>query len=110
MIIISALLLVAAQSGEIEKSRVQLTNCVAKMTIEHLGKKTPRPLFEDAARLACTKEKEKYMALVKAAEQQFGASESEAQEYAKEEVDNVVNSYVSSYKDYLETNTIPSLE
>ena len=110
MIITGALLLVAAQSGNIEKGRVQLTNCVAKMTIEHLGKKTPRPLFEDAARSACTKEKEKYMALVKADEQQFGASESEAQEYAKEEADNVVESFVSAYEDYLETNTIPALE
>jgi hypothetical protein len=110
MIIASALLLVAAQSGDIEKGRVQLANCVAKMTIEHLGKKTPKPLFEDAASSACTKQKEKYMTLIKADELQFGSSDSEAREYAKEEADNVVDSFVSAYDDYLETGTIPSLE
>lgn len=110
MIITSALLLVAAQSGNIEKGRVQLTNCIAKMTIEHLEKKTPQPLFEDAARSACTKQKENYMELIKADEMKFGSSESEAREYAKEEADNVVDSFISSYDDYLETNSIPALE
>lgn len=110
MIIATALFLLTAQSGGADKARVQLANCVAKTTIEHLEKKTPKPVFEDAARSACTKQKENYMELLKADEMKFGASQSEAQEYAKEEADNVVDSFISAYDDYLDTNTIPALE
>ncbi|WP_438725699.1 hypothetical protein ACR9YC_06970 [Parasphingorhabdus sp. DH2-15] len=110
MIIASALFLFIVQAEDIEKSRIKLANCVAKVTIEHIGKKTPKPLFEDAARSSCAKEKAKYISSIKADEIKFGASEDEASEYASEEAENVVDSYINGYDDYLETNTIPALE
>ncbi len=110
MIIASALFLFVAQADDVEKNRVKLANCVAKVTIDHIGKKTPKPLFEDAARSSCAKEKAKYTSSIKADEIKFGASEDEASEYASEEAENVVDSYINGYDDYLETNTIPTLE
>lgn len=110
MIIAATLLLMTAQSGDMDQSRIKLTNCVATVAIEHLEKKSPKKAFVSATKTACTKEKSEYAEKIKADEIEFGASDDEASEYAAEEAQGVFDTYISAYADYLATNTIPTLE
>jgi len=110
MTMIVAFLLFAFQAGDIEKNRVEFANCVAQLTIDHLKKESPKSIYLTDAEYSCVDEKLAYVASIKADEIEFGASESEATEYAEEEAANVVDAFVGAYTDFQETNTVPALE
>ncbi|QJB68263.1 hypothetical protein [Parasphingorhabdus halotolerans] len=98
---------VAAFATDAEATRVNYSNCLTDFTVEHLDLKSSSNVFKKAAPSACANERSAMLAAIKKDEKQFGSSEAEATEFATEEVDGVLQSFVDGYSGYLSSSTKP---
>lgn len=98
-----------AMAGDpMEDARVNLNNCLIDLSIEHLDLKTNAKGFEKMADTSCTRERQMFFDIVAKDEQQYGSSKSEAEKYATEEVEGIINGFVESYKQHAAANTRPA--
>lgn len=103
-------LVLATQAADIETLRKDYSNCVVDMTIESLDNNMADRAFKKAAAEACPEKREKYIEALFKDERDFGASDSEAREYAEEEADAVLLGMVNGYADMKAANTRPVRE
>lgn len=100
-----ALAMSMAQGDPVETARKSLNACLTTYTNEALDAKTPPGEFTKAASTACTTEKSAFVEALVKSEMQYGGKKTEAESYASEEAQMIVDSYVGSYGDYLSSST-----
>ncbi|MFN3819736.1 hypothetical protein [Blastomonas sp.] len=94
-----------AQGDPVESARAGYNACLTTYTNEALeAKKTPAE-FTKAVGGACATEKTKLLEAMVKSEMQYGGKKADAESYAAEETQMIVDSYVGSYGDYLSSNT-----
>jgi len=103
--LITALAMVAAPADPVSKARESFNVCLRTFTNENLDAKTPAPDYTKAVQTACTTERQGFVDTMVKAEMQYGDSAGDAKEYAGEEAQMVVDSFVESYGDYLSNNS-----
>ena len=99
-----------AVAADAETNRVSYSNCLTEFTITHLDSKTARGAFKKAVTEACADERNAMVTAIKKDEMEFGSSEKEATDFATEEADNVLLSFLDGYAGYLSSNTRPVKE
>ena len=103
--LIVAMAMTMAQGDPVESARAGFNTCLTSFTNESLdAKKTPADFTKDVT-AACTAEKARLMEAMVKSEMQYGGKQAEAESYAGEEIQMMVDSYVGSYGDYLSSNT-----
>lgn len=103
--LIMALAMGMAQGDPVDSARKGFNACLTKFTNESLAaKKSPSDFTKEAAD-ACAPEKKTLVDAMVASEMQYGGKKAEAESYASEESQMMVDSYVGSYGEYLASNT-----
>ncbi|MEO1045023.1 MAG: hypothetical protein AAFX04_06250 [Pseudomonadota bacterium] len=102
--------MLVTQAGDLDSLRKDYSNCMVDVTIEHLDKKTGTRAFKKAAQGACLEKRSAYIEALAKDEVAYGSTPEEAQEYAREEADSVMNAMVNGYDDMQQSNTRPSKE
>lgn len=105
-----ALAMTAAKADAQDNARKAFNNCIIKTTIEHLEKSVSQSDFNTAIIAACPTEKVKYREFLVASEIRYGSKRSEAEKYADEELQMMVDVQTGAYGDYLKDKTRPGLE
>jgi hypothetical protein len=100
----------SAAADPMDNARKALSNC---LTEEHNKAVTAKKSASDFLTLisaACTTEKETYHSFIVKAERGFGSKANEAEAYAKDEVQAVVDSITSAFSANVETNSLMGKE
>lgn len=103
--LIVAMALAIAQGDPVESARDGFNTCLTKFTNESLDAKKQPSDFTKEASEACAAEKTALIAAMVKSEMQYGGKKAEAESYASEEAQMIIDSYVGSYGDYLASNT-----
>ena len=108
---VAAMLSMAAGAGDaMENARTVYGDCITENTITHLGQKTGEKDFSKVLKSVCQDEQKAFFDAVVASEMSDGASKKEASDYAKEEVELMIEDSVVEYVEHLEANTTPVKE
>jgi hypothetical protein len=94
-----------AQGDPVETARKSLNACMTTYTNAALDAKTAPGEFTKQASDACKAEKTTFIEAMVKSEMQYGGKKAEAEGYASEEAQMIVDSYVGSYGDYLSSST-----
>lgn len=94
-----------AQGDPVETARKGLNECLTTYTNAALDAKTAPAEFTKQSSDACPAEKAKFVEALVASEMQYGGKKAEAESYASEEAQMILDSYVGSYGDYLSSST-----
>lgn len=105
-----ALAMAAMVAEPAEDARIAYSNCIIDVVNEHLERKDGKSAFEKAAAGACSNERAAFHAIIVKEEKGYGSSQAEADQYADEEVQGIVDSFVEGYRDYLNSNSRPAKE
>jgi hypothetical protein len=89
-------------------ARKAFSNCLVDVTIASLEKKEAETAFVEIATAACPDEKSKFRNAVIASERGFGSKMSDAEEFANDEVQGLIDRYTGSYADFAKDNTQPT--
>jgi hypothetical protein len=89
----------------VEAARASFNTCLTSFTNAALDAKKAPSDFTKEVEATCTDEKTKLMEAMIKAEMQYGGKKAEAESYAGEETQMIIDSYVGSYGDYLSSNT-----
>jgi len=103
-----ALTMAAYMADPIETAQKKFSNCLIDTVNEQLDAKAPQKTFEKAANAACEKEKAAFHSIVLKDERGYGSSQAEASQYADEEAQGIIDSFVQSYGDYVLNNSRPT--
>lgn len=103
--VLIAMAMTMAAADPVDMARKDFNDCLTKFTNESLDAKKPQSDFTKEAETACTAEKTKLIELMIKAEMQYGGKKAEAESYANEETQMMIDSYVGTYGDYLSSNT-----
>ncbi|PXW68469.1 hypothetical protein C7451_11759 [Blastomonas natatoria] len=98
-----AMTMVAADP--VDTARKEFNDCLVKFTNESLDAKKPQSDFTKESATACPAEKAKLVELMVKAEMQYGGKKDEAESYANDETQMIIDSYVGSYGDFMASNT-----
>lgn len=103
--LIVAMAMTMAQGDPVDAARNTFNTCLTKYTNESLDAKKSPSEFTKEVLTMCTAEKTALMDAMIKSEMQYGGKKAEAESYAGEETQMIIDSYVGSYGDYLESNT-----
>lgn len=106
--VLSFLAIAAAQPADMMvKSRDNYASCLRKFMVEQLDKKMAPNEFDKVLQPACSKLETTFRAAVVASDKADKMSDADAQEDAQFQVEDYLDKFKSSYRDFLETNTRP---
>lgn len=89
----------------VDTARAGFNACLTSYTNESLdAKKEPKDFTKDVIE-SCSTEKAALLEAMVKSEMQYGGKKDEAESYAGEETQMMIDSYVDSYSDYLSSNT-----
>lgn len=98
----------AAQPADMMvKTRDEYATCLRKLMVEELDKKTDPAAFDKLLKSGCEKQESAFRSAVITADKADQMSDSDAQDDAQFQVEDYLDKFQSSYRDYLETNTRP---
>ncbi|MBA4780170.1 MULTISPECIES: hypothetical protein [Pseudomonadota] len=100
-----AMAMTMAAADPVDTARKEFNDCLTKFTNESLDAKKAQSDFTKESASACSAEKTKLIDLMVKAEMQYGGKKAEAESYANDEAQMIIDSYVGSYGDYLASNT-----
>lgn len=100
-----AMAMAMAQGDPVEAARKGFNDCLVKFTNESLDAKKDQSAFTKESSEACPAEKTKLIEAMVKSEMQYGGKKAEAESYAGEETQMIIDSYVGSYGDFLASNT-----
>lgn len=100
----------SAVNMDSETNRVTYNNCLVDFVNAHLDQKTALNAFRDAAKDACSTERDALITAIEKDELEFGSTAKEAKDYAIEEAGNVLFSYNDNYRSFLNSNSRPVKE
>lgn len=95
----------AMAQDPLETARANFNTCLTTYTNTALDAKTSPSAFTKDVAGACASEKAALLEVMVKAEMQYGGKKAEAESYANEEAQMIVDSYVGSYGDYLASDT-----
>ncbi|MEM1131685.1 MAG: hypothetical protein AAGH53_01985 [Pseudomonadota bacterium] len=110
MLITALTLMVAAQAADADALRKAYSNCMVDVTIENLDNKVKERAFRNVAKDACPAERAAYIEAIVKDEMEYDATQEEAQKYATEEADGIIEAMAGGYGDMVASNTRPSKE
>jgi hypothetical protein len=90
-----------AQGDPVESARAGYNVCLTKFTNESLKAKKPATDFTKESTGACAAEKTAFVEAMVKSEMQYGGKKAEAEGYAGEEAQMIVDSYVGTYAEFL---------
>jgi hypothetical protein len=106
--LLSFLAVTAAQPADMTvKTRDDYATCLRKFTAVSLDKKMDPIAFDKALQPACEKQEATFRAAVIATDKADKMSDADAQEDAQFQIEDYLDKFQNSYRDYLETNTRP---
>jgi hypothetical protein len=97
-----------AKNDPVTNARKAFSNCLVDVTIASLDKKDAETAFAEIAKAACPDEKAKFRSAVIASERGFGSKISDAEEFASDEVQGLIERYTGSFADFAKDNTRPT--
>jgi hypothetical protein len=103
--VLIAMAMSMAAADPVDTARKDFNDCLAKFTNESLDAKKPQSDFTKESSSACPAEKAKLVELMVKAEMQYGGKKDEAESYANDEAQMMIDSYVGSYGDFMASNT-----
>ena len=105
---LSFIAIAAAQPADLMiKARDDYATCLRKFVVNSLEKKMDPAEFDKALKPACEKQEAVFRNAVVVADKADKMSDADAQEDAEFQVEDYLDKFQSSYRDYLETNTRP---
>lgn len=105
---LSFIAIAAAQPADMMvKTRDEYATCLRKFMVDSLDKKMDPSEFDKALKPACDKQEATFRNAVIAADRADKMTDADAQEDAQFQVEDYLDKFQSSYRDYLETNTRP---
>lgn len=105
---LSFIAVAAAQPADLMiKARDDYTGCLRKFVTEGLDRKMDPAEFDKALQPACEKQETAFRNAIIAADKADKMSDADAQEDAQFQVEDYLDKFQNSYRDYLETNTRP---
>jgi hypothetical protein len=106
---ILALLLVMAsgKADPMDTARKAYNNCVVKVVIDSLDKKSSQSAYNESVAAGCQTERTIYRDMLVKSEIGYGSKRSEAEQYADEEIQTILDVHSGSYGDHQQNNTRP---
>lgn len=103
----AALMMTAYAADRMEDARDSYNNCMIDQLLQHLDRKDSKKIFANATKTMCDKQRNTFHTIVVKDERGYGSSEAEANAYADEEVQGLLDSHIENYAGYLKNNTRP---
>lgn len=105
MTLVAAMMLsMAAQKADpMDNARKAFNNCMIETHNKAVGEKASPSDFVKTAEGACTTERTTYRDILVRAERGYGSSQKDAEKFADEEVQMIVDSVVSSFNENVES-------
>lgn len=100
-----AMAMTMAAADPVDTARKDFNECLTKLTNASLDAKKPQSDFTKESETACPAEKAKLIELMVKSEMQYGGKKAEAESYASEETQMMIDSFVGSYGDFLASNS-----
>ncbi len=102
-IIATALLSMATMKGDaMDSARKAFNNCLIETHNTAVAEKASPSDFIKTSDAACPTERAAYKEILVKSERSYGSSQSEAEKFASEEIQMIVNSIVASFNENLE--------
>lgn len=94
----------AAYADPLEDARKAFNNCLVEAHNEAMKAKSSVPDFNKTAQDACPDQKKRYYDIIFSSERKYGSSAKEAEVYANEETQMIVDSMTRSFSQNLSNN------
>ncbi len=102
-LVAATLLSMAAMKGDaMDNARKAFNNCMIETHNTAVGEKASPSAFIKTSDEACPTERAAYKEILVKSERSYGSSQSEAEKFASEEIQMIVDSIVSSFNENLE--------
>ncbi len=102
-IIATALLSMAAMKGDaLDNARKAYNNCMIEVHNVAVTEKASPSAFIQTSDAACPTERAAYKAILVKSERSFGSSQAEAEKFAAEEIQMLIDSVVTSFNENVE--------
>ena len=102
-IIATALLSMAAMKGDaMDNARKAYNNCMIEVHNVAVTEKASPSAFNKTADAACPTERAAYNAILVKSERSYGSSQAEAEKFAAEEIQMLIDSVVTSFNENVE--------
>lgn len=103
-LVAAAMLTMFAMKGDaLDDARKAYNNCMIETHNTAVGEKQSPSTFIKTSETACTAQRTAYHATLVKAERSYGSNANEAEKYAKEEVQSLIDSVVSAFNENAET-------
>ena len=103
-IIATALLSMAAMKGDaMDTARKSFNNCMIEVHNTAVGEKASPRAFIQTSDAACPMERAAYKEILVKSERSYGSSQTEAEKFASEEIQMIVDSIVTSFNENVES-------
>ena len=103
-IIATSLLSMAAMKGDaMNTARKSFNNCMIEVHNTAVGEKASPSDFIQTSDAACPTERAAYKEILVKSERSYGSSQTEAEKFASEEIQMIVDSIVSSFNENVES-------
>ncbi|WP_445784225.1 hypothetical protein [Sphingorhabdus sp.] len=103
-IIATALLSMAAMKGDaMDTARKSFNNCMIEVHNTAVGEKASPSAFIKTSDAACPTERAAYKEILVKSERSYGSSQTEAEKFASEEIQMIVDSIVTSFNENVES-------
>ncbi|MBL0924824.1 MAG: hypothetical protein IBJ12_10220 [Sphingomonadaceae bacterium] len=107
MTLVAAMMLsMAAQKADpLDNARKAFNNCMIETHNVAVGEKVSPSAFVKTTETACTAERTAYRDILIKSERGYGSSQKEAEKFANEEVQMIIDSVVSSFNENVENGS-----
>jgi len=103
-IIATALLSMAAMKGDpLDDARKSFNNCMIEVHNTAVGEKASPSAFIQTTDAACPTQRAAYKEILLKSERSYGSSQTEAEKFASEEIQMIVDSIVTSFNENIES-------
>jgi hypothetical protein len=110
MVLAMALSMAPAKADPVDNARKGFNNCLIEIHNKAVDDKQSPSGFKESLGAACTAEKTAYRDLIIKAERGYGSKQSEAEKFADEEVQTIVDYVISAFSENVESRARMSPE
>ena len=105
-LVVATMLTMAAMKGDpLDNARKAFNNCMIETHNTAVGEKISPSAFIKTTETACTEQRTSYHMILVKAERSYGSSAKDAEQYATEEVQSLVDSVVSAFNENVESGS-----
>lgn len=108
---VAAMLVMASSPAEdFELSHATYSDCIEENLVSHINNNADENEYNNSLSKVCQTEQKEYFTAVVKYQRSEGATEAEANEYAEEEIQMILDDSTSSYAERVENGTQPENE